>query len=192
MDHLTAADLLSAPAYRGNRPLVMTVAKLSPPWPQSTPDFVADHPRFQQLNDYLVAQAPEGLLPGRQHVDPTDIPQLLSVLTFIDVEREGDAIGLRFRRIGTTCSEAMGRDMTGEYVDGGHITQCGDAIGAQMLEIVETGQPGFGDLSVALPGREHMGYKRVYFPLARNGSDVDMLMGVHVFHFEANRRRGLF
>lgn len=192
MDHLTAADLLSAPAHRGNRPLVMSVAQLSPPWPQSMPDFVANHPRFQQLNDYLVAQAPAGQLPGRQHVDPTDIPNLLSVITFVDVERDGEDIRFRFRLIGTTCSEAMGRDVTGDYVDGGHVSQCGDAIGTQMLEIVEARQPGFGDLSVALPGREHMGYQRVYFPLARNGTDVDMLMGVHAFHFETNRRRGLF
>lgn len=192
MDHLTAADLLSAPAFRGNRPLVMTVARLSPPWPLSTPDFVATHPRFQQLNDYLVARAPKGQLPGRQHVDPTDIPQLLPALTFVDIEYDGDRAQFRFRLIGTTCSEAMGRDMTGDYIDGGHVTQCGEAIGAQMLEIIEARQPGYGDLSVALPGREHVGYQRVYFPLARNGEDIDMLMGVHVFHFETSRRRGLF
>ena len=44
--------------------------------------------------------------------------------------------------------------MTGDYVDAGHVTQCGEAISAQMLEIIEARQPGFGDFSVALPGRE--------------------------------------
>jgi len=192
MDHLTAADLLTAPEHRGNRPLVMSVERLSPPWPQSVPEFIATHPRFQQLNDYLVARAPEGLLPGRQHVDPTDIPNLLSVISFVDVERDGGNIQLRFRLVGTTCTEAMGRDITGEIVDDRHLTKCGKAIATQMLEIVESRQPGFGDLSVALAGREHVGYRRVYFPLARNGKDVDMLIGVHAFHFENNRRRGLF
>ena len=192
MDHFTAADLLTAPEHRGNRPLIMSVAQLSPPWPRSVPDFVASHPRFQQLNDYLVARSPQGLLPGRQHVDPTDIPNLLSVITFVDVENADGEVRLRFRLVGTTCTEAMGRDLTGEYIDDTHITQCGDAIASQMKEIVERGQPGFGDLSVALAGREHVGYQRVYFPLARNGKDVDMLIGVHAFHFEARRRRGLF
>lgn len=192
MDHLTAADLLTGPAHRGNRPLVMTVADLTPPWPRSTPDFVANHPRFQQLNDYLVGRAPKGRLPGRQHIDPTDIPNLLSVLSFVDVESDGDERELRFRLVGTTCTEAMGRDLTGEVVDGSHVTQCGEAIAAQMHEIIETGQPGYGDLSVSLAGREHVGYQRVYFPLARDGRRVDMLVGVHAFHFETRRRRGLF
>lgn len=192
MDHLTAADLLTAPEHRGSQPSVTSVARLSPPWPKSVPDFIGAHPRFQQLNDYLVARAPEGLLPGRQHVDPTDIPNLLPVISFVDVERDGGDIQLRFRLVGTTCTEAMGRDLTGEIIDDGHISQCGDAIAVQMLEIVECRQPGFGDLSVSLAGREHMGYQRAYFPLARNGKDVDMLIGVHAFHFETRRRRGLF
>ncbi len=192
MDHLTAADLLSAPAHQGNRPLVMTVARLSPPWPSSEPDFIANHPRFKQLNDYLVARAPDGTLPGRQHIDPTDIPALLSSIAFVDVEREDGDIRLRFRLVGTTCTEAFGQDLTGEYIDGNHATQCGEAIVEQMRQIIEYRQPGFGDLSVSLAGREHAGYKRVYFPLARNGTDVDMLIGVHAFHFESNRRRGLF
>ena len=192
MDHLTVADLLAAPARGGNRPVVMKVAESSPPWPQSAPDFIDCHPRFRQLNDYLVSRAPEGLLPGRQHIDPTDIPGLLSVITFVDVERDAGALRMRFRLVGTTCTEGMGRDLTGEYIDESHVTKCGDAIAAQMAEIVELRQPGFGDLSVSLAGREHVGYQRVYFPLARNGKDVDMLIGVHAFHFETSRRRGLF
>ena len=192
MDHLTAADLLTEPAHRGNRPLVMTVAKLSPPWPLSVPDFVSTHPRFQQLNDYLVSRAPEGKLPGRQHIDPTDIPGLLSVISFVEVERDTGDIKLRFRLVGTTCTEAFGHDLTGHYLDGNHATRCGDAIVEQMMEIIEHRQPGYGDLSVSLEGREHAGYQRVYFPLARNGTDVDMMVGVHSFHFETYRRRGLF
>lgn len=192
MEHLTAADLLTAPEHKGNRPLVMSVARLSPPWPMSEPDFIAAHPRFQHLNDYLVARAPEGSLPGRQHVDPTEIPHLLSVISFVDVERVRGNIQLRFRLVGTTCTEAMGRDITGEILDDGHVTQCGDAIATQMLEIIECRQPGFGDLSVSLAGREQMGYQRVYFPLARDGKTVDMLIGVHAFQFETRRRRSMF
>lgn len=192
MEHLTAADLLSAPAHQGNRPLVMTVARQSPPWPQSEPDFIDNHPRFRKLNDYLVSRAPGDGLPGRQHIDPTDIPDLLSAIAFVDVERETGDTRLRFRLVGTICTEAFGFDLTGMYIDGNHATQCGEAIVDQMMQIIEHRQPGFGDLSVSLAGREHAGYQRVYFPLARDGSEVDMLIGVHAFHFETSRRRGLF
>lgn len=192
MNQLTVADILGAPADATSRPVVMIVATTSPPWPGSDPDFVDRHPRFKQLNDYLRERAPKGELPGRQHIDPTDIPNLLSVISFVDVERDGRKIRLRYRLVGTTCTEAMGRDLTGEYLDESQVSQCGDLIVPQMKEIVARGQPGFGDLPVALPGREHIGYQRVYFPLARNGVDVDMLVGVHSFHFESRRRRGLF
>ena len=170
----------------------MTVAQQSPPWPKSEPDFIAHHPRFKQLHDYLVSRAPDGAIPGRQHIDPTDIPALLSAIAFVDVERETGETRLRFRLVGPICTEAFGQDLTGAYIDGNHATQCGEQIVDQMLQIVEHRQPGYGDLSVSLQGREHAGYQRVYFPMARNGVDVDMLIGVHAFHFETNRRRGLF
>ena len=116
----------------------------------------------------------------------------MSAIAFVDVERKPRDTRLRFRLVGTTCTEAFGFDLTGMYIDGNHATQCGEAIVDQMMQIIEHRQPGFGDLSVSLAGREHAGYQRVYFPLARDGSEVDMLIGVHAFHFETSRRRGLF
>ena len=191
MEHLTATELLTSPVYQGNRTLVMTVADLSPPWPQSTPDFVDHHPRFRKLHDYLVSQAPEGHLPGRQHIDPTDIPTLLSSIAFLDVERNDGDISLRFRLVGTACTEAFGQDLTGQCIENDHPSECGEAIIEQMLRIIESRQPGYGELSVCLAGRERSGYQRVYFPLARNGVDVDMMIGVHAFQFESRWARGL-
>ncbi len=141
MDHLTVADLLAAPAARGQSACGHEGGGVIAALAASAPDFIDCHPRFRQLNDYLVSRAPEGSLPGRQHIDPTDIPGLLSVITFVDVERDGDALRLRFRLVGTTCTEGMGRDLTGEYIDESHVTQCGDAIAAQMTESSSTASP---------------------------------------------------
>jgi len=57
---------------------------------------VGENPCFRRLADYLAAKAPAGKLPGRQHIDPLEIPDLLSWIMLIDAFRTrltGDAIG---------------------------------------------------------------------------------------------------
>lgn len=36
------------------------------------------YPQLQRLLDYWKAKGPAGALPGRQHIDPLDLPDLLS------------------------------------------------------------------------------------------------------------------
>ncbi|NNG06035.1 MAG: PAS domain-containing protein [Inquilinus sp.] len=189
MNRITAPDIMALAARSLPPSATLTVAVIDPPWPAGTPDFVDSHPRFRHLHDYLVARAPKNGLPGRQHIDPTDIPHLLAALSFVDVERDGDSLAFRYRLVGTTCAEALGSDPTGRLVDDSHPSGYGCEIVAHMTEITERRQPGFGQFTVSLPGREHSGYSRIYFPLARNGSDVDMLVGVHAHHFEKGRGR---
>jgi hypothetical protein len=44
--------------------------------------------------------------------------------------------------------------------------------------------------AVLTPGREHLVFERVMFPLARDGVSVDMLIGVFVYEI-GKRARGL-
>jgi hypothetical protein len=46
---------------------------------------IDERPRFQRLADYLARKAPPGKLPGRQHVEPTEIVELLPWIMLIDV-----------------------------------------------------------------------------------------------------------
>jgi hypothetical protein len=46
---------------------------------------IDEHPRFRRLADYLAIKAPPGKLPGRQHIEPTEIPDLLPWIMLIEV-----------------------------------------------------------------------------------------------------------
>lgn len=76
------------------------------------------HPRAQRLYGYWRSIAPQGALPGRQHFDPMDVPDLLSCLWLLDVQR--DPFRLRYRLAGTAIVEAIGREVTGQWLDEAH------------------------------------------------------------------------
>jgi len=142
---------------------------------------IDDHPRFKRLGDYLAAKAPPGKLPGRQHIDPIELGDLLPHLMLVDVVPQGEGEPrYRIRLIGTDLVAAHGSDPTGKFADealsGGQVTD----IMLGYAEIVRSRQPQFRSGKVASPGREHIPYRRFAFPLARDGENVDMLIFVFV------------
>ncbi|MGH6973369.1 MAG: PAS domain-containing protein [Stellaceae bacterium] len=141
----------------------------------STP--VDEHPRFRRLADYLAGKAPPGRLPGRQHIEPTEIADLLPWMMMVDVIAEPDG-GLRYRirLVGTEVVAIQGSDGTGKYVE--QVLDKDEA--ASILRgygtIIRSRQPEYRSGVVATAGREHVPYRRVAFPLARDGARIDMLL----------------
>lgn len=141
---------------------------------QSTID---SHPEFRRLADYLAAKAPPGKLPGRKHIDPLELRGLLPGVMLIDVipQASGEP-RYRIRLVGTEVVAIQGSDATGKYVD--EILTAED--GAELIrgygEIVRTREPQYRRGGVATPGREHVPYERIAFPLANDGEHVDMLI----------------
>jgi PAS domain len=140
-----------------------------------------EHPRFRRLADYLASKAPPGKLPGRQHVEPTEIPDLLPWLMLVEVIAQADVEPYyRIRLVGTEVVGIQGRDGTGKYVEevlnkteAATITQgYGEIVGSQV--------PGYRQGMVATVGREHVSYRRIAFRLTRDGEGVNMLMFVFV------------
>src|SRR5271166_4009022 len=79
---------------------------------------IAGTPRFKRLADYLTAKAPPGKLPGRQHIDPTELTKLLPWLMLIDVvPQESGAPRYRHRLVGTETVAMFGIDGTGKFFD---------------------------------------------------------------------------
>src|SRR6185312_7513509 len=77
--------------------------------------------RITQLYCHWISMHPaRGVLPGRQHFDPVDVPQLLSALWLVNVHRHP----LRFqcRLLGTEQVRIMGRDVSGQWMDEAHPT----------------------------------------------------------------------
>ena len=139
------------------------------------------NPRFRRLADYLAAKAPPGKLPGRQHIDPVELRDLLPWLMLIDVVTTPDgAHRYRIRLAGTEVVAIQGSDGTGKFVDVVLTAEEGAAVIAGYDEILRRKAPQYRKAVVATPGRDHVPYQRVAFPLARDGEHVDMLIFVFV------------
>jgi hypothetical protein len=142
---------------------------------------LARHRRFQRFADYLSAKASPGKLPGRQHIDPLEIPDLLPYLMLVDVVPQPDGSArYRIRLAGTAVVGIQGADNTGRYVEEVLTGEEGAAIVSNYNEIVRSRRPQFRHGAVATHGREHVLYERVAFPLATDGERVDMLAFVFV------------
>lgn len=139
------------------------------------------HPRFQELKAYLAAKAPPGRLPGRQHIDPIEIPRLLPYLTLVDVVRDAGALRYRFRLVGTDVVNKTAADVTGKWVEDAFPSAAAASIMQTYDGVVASREPHYWANMIAVPGREHIGFERVVFPLARDGETVDMLIGIHAF-----------
>jgi len=76
------------------------------------------HPRVARLYRYWLSIHPAGGLPGRQHFDPVDVPELLPGIWLLDVQEK--PFRLRYRLVGTAIVEAVGREVTGQWLDDAH------------------------------------------------------------------------
>lgn len=148
----------------------------------------ASGPEFRALLDYWIARFPKnattddpsGLLPGRQHIDPADLPaRYLAQLLLLEVVA-GNPRRFRFRVAGTAFSTIAGRDVTGLHYDEiGSRDQVGAVIAAFDL-VVEHARPVFLEGGVSFPGDDHFWIKRLGLPLAQDGSNVDMVLALWV------------
>jgi len=146
----------------------------------------ATEAEFRELLSYWESKSPSGRLPGRQHIDPTELPpRHLSQLLLLDVV-EGLA-GLprrfRFRVAGTAFTNMIGRDVTGRFYDEVAERDRLAPILAALDLVVEQRAPVFliGGLVVAAPGFVRV--KRLGLPLAQDGRTVDMILATwHAEH----------
>jgi hypothetical protein len=121
------------------------------------------------------------MLPGRQHIDPAEIPDLLAYLTLTDVVPQANGIPrYRIRLSGTEVVGILGVDGTGKFVDEVLTTSEGTEVIGAYSEILITRKPQYLGGVLRAKGREHVPFQRVAFPLARNGVDVDMLIFMFV------------
>ncbi len=137
-------------------------------------------PRVRRVYEYWRSIHPAtGGLPGRQHLEPLDLADVLRWLWLVDVARE--PIRFRYRLVGTGHVQALGRDLTGQWLDEAH-----EGFGA-MISSGEfaTGAAGKLCFSRRRPqfrvDPDYAVFERVLLPLARDGTLVDMLLGISVY-----------
>ena len=142
----------------------------------------ATDPRFRAFFDYWVSRVPApGVLPGRQHIDPLDIPlQLLPGIVLIDIVPGPQRRRYRFRLIGTAFVDATGADHTGRFVDEVVLHVKHETLAEIFGTMIRTHQPHYWEAPVTMQQRDYMALQRLAVPLARDGANVDMIMGFYV------------
>lgn len=151
------------------------------------PNYAKLDPQFARMRDYLAGIAPPGKLPGRQHVDPLAIRALLSFTNLVDVERVDGRLRFRFRLVGTLQGTAAGREISGQYLEDAVLPEFLERIRANMTAVVESGEAIYDRFGMPHPGRDFIDTERIYFPLARDGETVDMLLILNGYPDEADK-----
>jgi hypothetical protein len=138
------------------------------------------HPTLKGVYDHWVSIHPPGRLPGRQHLDPSAIARLLPNIFLVDVCR--DPLRFRYRLIGTEYVRLIGRDVTNAFLDEVH-PGFHDLILRQYEETSLHGRPAYRKGPIMYTGTDerYLGMERVIMPLARNGVDVEMILGAVVY-----------
>lgn len=139
------------------------------------------HRKIRDLIAYWLSIHPVEGLPGRQHLDPLDIPALLPNLWLVDVERAPE-LRLRYRLIGTSVARAFDHDSTGEYLDETHPQSRDKQVRIYMHDVIRSRLPAW---RVGRPMlwrlQDYLRLERIYLPLARDGQEVDMILALTIF-----------
>jgi len=145
------------------------------------------NPKVRRLYEYWRSIHPETGLPGRQHFEPLDIPDLLSTLWLLDVQHE--PFRLRYRLVGTKIVERLGREVTGQWLDEAHSNVANDPTYFDRYRLVVTqkepswrkGRPIFKqDTHVAV-------LENLILPLAADGETVNTLLIITIRYTEDGR-----
>jgi hypothetical protein len=139
------------------------------------------HPRLQRLHQYWQDIHPTDGLPGRQHFDPIDIPDLLPNLWLLEVQRE--PFRVRYRLAGTSIVRAIQREVTGQWFD--DVRPEARAIPGyfdRFRAVVETKTPSWRRGPPKFPlDAIFASLENVSLPLARDGQNVDMILAGTIF-----------
>jgi len=136
----------------------------------------AVHPRFTDMIRYLGEVAPDGRLPGRQHIDPCDFAPVLGLINLVDVECGGDAVQFRFRLVGEAQTRAAGRNITGLVVEDAVIPSLVGRISGNMHRVLATRRPIYDRFPMPHPDRQFIDSQRMYYPLAADGETINMIL----------------
>lgn len=120
-----------------------------------------------------------GLLPGRQHFDPLAVPKLLRWMYLVEIEPA--PMRFRYRLLGTEHVFALGRDVTGEWLDEAHPAFASSPAYPQFLATAAGQLAYYCGPPTYYFERDHLLIERLLLPLARDGRKVDMVLGVTVF-----------
>ena len=142
------------------------------------------NPHVRDLAEYWLAIHPSHGLPGRQHLDPCDIPSLLPNLVLVDIRR--DPLKFTWRLVGTGVVRIFARDHTGLSFEGAYHKGKGSHAYMDACRLIGTSEPQWRkDRASFMRDRKYLIVERAFFPLARDGNKVDVIIGIIIAHTES-------
>lgn len=138
------------------------------------------HGLIRRAVEYWLSIHPANGLPGRQHLDPSEIQDLLPNVRIVDVKGELPRFDIG----------RVGQEHRAFFHPDGVASRRREPF-ADFLEVpeispfrtaVETGAPVWFRDGAAHPRKDERIAERVILPLSSNGRDVHMLFVVHVEH----------
>ncbi|MFI4973534.1 MAG: PAS domain-containing protein [Caulobacterales bacterium] len=129
----------------------------------------------EELFGYWAGLRRGGRLPGRRDIDPSPIKRLLPTISLIDVIAEPR--DYRVRLAGTGLYGVYGCEITGKTLPEIYNTAAADYWRRELDQVVEQRRPRVGHHSLAWRGVSHMTLLWLRLPLARDGRNVDMILG---------------
>ncbi len=142
----------------------------------------ASEAEFRELLAYWQSKLEPERLPGRQHIDPTELqPRHLSQLLLLDVVEVAPTrprYRYRFRVAGTGFSAIAGRDVTGLHYDEIGAPERAMPVIRALDLVVERKAPVYLSGRLSVPSQDYIWVKRLGLPLAQDGDKVDMILAI--------------
>lgn len=135
------------------------------------------HPVLRAFHAYWQALPAGNGLPGRQHVDPSEIRDLLPWLVMVDVERPLPKPIFRFRLAGTGIVTLYDLEITGRTVQEAFPERAAQ-FNADFAQTMVARSPTYLRRPLPIPGKHHRSQEALVCPLATDGQAIDMLIGV--------------
>ena len=129
----------------------------------------------EELFAYWASRRSSGRLPSRAGIHPEHFKRHLPTVSLIDVCRDPRAY--RLRLAGTGLYSVYGREITGHSLDEIYNSTAAEYWRTELDRVVEDRRPAVGVHNLAWRGSPHLSILWIRFPLASNGSDVDMILG---------------
>jgi hypothetical protein len=135
-------------------------------------------PLHREAYSYWHSKRRGDLLPGRDAIDPVELPAALPWINLVDVVRDGDNYRFRHRLIGTGIVGRYGRDATGCWFDEIYGPEFREQHLQAYVDLVKTARPSLAQVAMAVPEKSFVIYQRLALPLATDGTKVDMILVV--------------
>jgi len=130
----------------------------------------------EELFAYWASLRQGARLPGRRHLDPAGIKRLLPTVSLIDVSHA--PLEFRMRLAGTGLYGVYGREITGKRLSEIYNSSAADYWRSELGNVVAERRPAVGVHNLAWRGASHLSILWLRLPLASDGDEVDMILGL--------------